>query len=108
MNPSNTDLNANAVLGQKYAFATASLILGIACYVNFLGLEKATLAIVFAWLALRPNPTPALREHRGWAKTGLILGILPWIMIPVVLVWKWNRVLDLLRLLQDLKYKGGL
>jgi hypothetical protein len=105
MNPTNRDANAVAVLGQKYAFATAALIMGIACYVNFLGLEKAALAIVFAWLALRPNPAPPLREHRGWAKAGLVLGILPWIMIPVVLIWKWNRVLDLLRLLQELKYK---
>jgi hypothetical protein len=108
MNPTNTNPNDNAVLGQKYAFATAALISGIACYVNLLGLEKAALAIIFAVLALRPNPRPSLREHRGWAKTGLILGILPWIMIPVFLVWKWDRVLTLLRLLQDLKYKGGL
>ena len=108
MNPTNTNPNSNAVLGQKYAFATASLILGIACYVNVLGLEKAALAIAFAVLALRPNPGPSLREHRWWAKAGLVLGILPWIIIPVVLVWKWDRVLHLLRLLQDLKYKGGL
>lgn len=107
MNASNADPNAVAVLGQKYAFATASLILGVACYVSFLGLEKATLAILFAWLALRPSPAPALREHRGWAKTGLVLGIMPWIIIPVLLVWKWNRVLDLLKYLQQLKHTGG-
>jgi hypothetical protein len=95
-------------MGQKYAFATAALLLGIACYVNLLGLEKAALAIIFAWLALRSTPAPALREHRGWAKTGLVLGILPWIMVPVVLIWKWDRVLALLRLLQELKYRGGI
>lgn len=103
MNLTNTNPNGDAVLGQKYAFAAASLIVGIACYVNFLGLEKAALAIVFALLALRQNPQPLLREHRAWAKTGLVLGILPWIMMPVILIWKWNRVLDLLRQLQELK-----
>ncbi|MBV9508049.1 MAG: hypothetical protein JO323_23910 [Acidobacteriia bacterium] len=107
MNPTNRDPGTGAVLGQKYAFATAALFLGIACYVNFLGLEKAALAILFAWLALRANPAPVLREHRGWAKAGLVLGILPWIMVPAVLIWKWNRVLDLLRMLQELKYRGG-
>ena len=101
MNPMNTDPNAN-VLGQKYAFATASLIMGIACYVNLLGLEKAALAILFAWLALRTKPAPALGEHRGWAQTGLILGASLWIMIPAVLVWKWDRVIDLMRKLQEL------
>ncbi len=101
MNPMNTNPNAN-VLGQKYAFATASLIMGIACYVNLLGLEKAALAILFAWLALRTKPSPALGEHRGWAQTGLILGASLWIMIPAVLVWKWDRVIDLMRKLQEL------
>jgi hypothetical protein len=101
MNPMNTNPNAN-VLGQKYAFATASLIMGIACYVNLLGLEKAALAILFAWLALRTKPAPALGEHRGWAQTGLILGASLWIMIPAVLVWKWDRVIDLMRRIQEL------
>ena len=101
MNPMNNDPNAN-VLGQKYAFATASLIMGIACYVNFLGLEKAALAILFAWLALRTKPAPALGEHRGWAQAGLILGAGLWIMIPTVLAWKWDSVIDLVHKLQEL------
>ena len=41
-----------AVLGQKYAYATASLILGLLCFVNLAGLEKAVVAIVFGVLAL--------------------------------------------------------
>ena len=65
--------------------------------------DKDALARFSALLALRQNPRPSLREHRAWAKTGLVLGILPWIMMPVILVWKWNRVLDLLRQLQELK-----
>lgn len=101
MNPMNSDPNAN-VLGQKYAFATASLILGIASYVNLLGLEKAALAMLFAWLALRTKPAPALGEHRGWAQTGLVLGASVWIMIAVVLVWKWDSVIDLVTKLQEL------
>lgn len=101
MNPINTDPNAN-VLGQKYAFATASLIMGIACYVNLLGLEKAALAILFAWLALRTRPAPVLGDHRGWAQTGLVLGASLWIMIPTVLAWKWASVIDLIRKLQEL------
>jgi hypothetical protein len=101
MNPMNTDPNAN-VLGQKYAFATASLILGIACYVDLLGLEKGALAILFAWLALRTRPAPALGEHRGWAHAGLVLGAGVWVMIPIALVWKWDSVIDLVKKLQEL------
>jgi hypothetical protein len=47
------DAKDYTILGQKYAFATASLILGISSFVSLLGLEKAILAIVFGWLALR-------------------------------------------------------
>ena len=44
---------AHAVLGQKYAFATASLVLGVACFINLLGFEKAVLARAFGWLTLK-------------------------------------------------------
>jgi hypothetical protein len=91
------------VVGQKYAFATASLVTGIACYVNLLGLEKALLAILFAWLALKSSPAPALTAHRGWAKTGLVLGIIPWLLLPPLLIWNWDRVLHVIRQLENLK-----
>ena len=53
---SSQESNTHAVLGQKYAYATASLVLGILCFVNFAGMEKATVAIIFAWLALKSTP----------------------------------------------------
>jgi len=100
--PNGTDSQTHTVLGQKYAFATASLVCGIACYISLLGLEKAVLALLFGWLALRSNPAPVLGEHRGWAKTGVVLGLIPWMLVPALLVWKWDRVIELLRMLQTL------
>jgi hypothetical protein len=93
------------VLGQKYAFATASLILGIFCFVSFLGLEKAILAIVFAWLALRSKPEPVLKEHRAWAKAGLVLGILPLIIVPVLIIINFDQIREFIELLS--KLNGG-
>lgn len=93
------------ILGQKYAFATASLILGISCFVNLLGLEKAILAIVFATLALRKQPEPVLAEHRTWAKAGLVLGILPLIIVPVIIILNFDRVREIIELLS--KLDGG-
>ena len=101
----NTNNNESVILGQKYAFATASLILGISCFVNLLGLEKAILAIVFAWLALRANPAPALTEHRAWAKTGMILGILPLIILPVIIALNFDRLREIIEALS--KLSGG-
>jgi hypothetical protein len=93
------------ILGQKYAFATVSLVLGISCFTNLLGLEKAILAIVFGWLALRAHPTPALTEHRGWAKAGIVLGILPLILLPAILILNYDRVRELIDCL--VKMSGG-
>lgn len=98
----NTSTQQSLVLGQKYAFATASLIMGIACFVSFLGMEKAMLAIVFAWLALRQQPEPALKEHRTWAKAGLVLGILPLVIVPILLILNFDRVLQIIDLLSKL------
>jgi hypothetical protein len=97
--------NASMILGQKYAFATVSLILGISCFVNLLGLEKAILAIVFGWLALRANPGPALAEHRTWAKAGVALGILPLILLPVILILNFDHVKEIVACIS--KISGG-
>ena len=93
------------ILGQKYAFATASLIMGIACFVNLLGLEKAILAILFGWLALRSKPEPVLKEHRVWAKVGIVFGILPLVILPVILILNFDRLRELIECLS--KMSGG-
>lgn len=93
------------ILGQKYAYATVSLILGISCFVNFLGLEKAILAIVFGWLALRAKPLPELKEHRLWAKAGLILGIIPLVLLPILIVLNFDRLREIIEVLS--KMDGG-
>lgn len=93
------------ILGQKYAFATISLVLGISCFVNLLGLEKAILAIVFGWLALRADPPPALAKHRLWAKAGIVLGILPLILLPTILILNFDRVKELVDVF--MKMSGG-
>ena len=92
-------------LGQKYAFATASLIMGIACFTNLFGLEKAILAIVFARLALRTTPEPRLTEHRTWAKAGLVLGILPLVILPILILMNLDQIREIIDVLS--KLNGG-
>jgi len=95
--------NENDVLGQKYAFATASLLLGLACYVNLLGMEKGLLAILFGWMALRASPPPALTSgRRAWAKVGVALGSLLVILVPTVLVVFHGRMAALLEAISRL------
>lgn len=82
------------VLGQKYAYATVSLILGIFCFIHLAGAEKAILAIVFAWMALRGKPAPVLKERRLWAQVGLVLGLLMIVILLVVVITNFNEILQ--------------
>ena len=93
------------ILGQKYAFATASLILGIFSFVNLLGLEKPILAIIFGWLALRTRPAPQLTEHRVWAKTGVVLGSIVLVVVPTLIILNLDRLREFIEVLS--KLNGG-
>jgi len=93
------------ILGQKYAFATASLILGIFSFINLLGLEKPILAIIFGWLALRAIPEPRLTEHRVWAKTGVVLGSIVLVVVPTLIVLNFDRLREFVEVLS--KLNGG-
>ena len=93
------------ILGQKYAFATVSLILGIFSFVNLLGLEKPILAIIFGWLALRTKPEPQLTEHRVWAKAGVALGTIILIVLPTLIILNFHRLQEFVEILS--KLDGG-
>ncbi|HSE21832.1 MAG TPA: hypothetical protein VLB68_09230 [Pyrinomonadaceae bacterium] len=101
----NDQTKDSLILGQKYAFATASLILGILSFVNLLGLEKPILAIVFGWLALRATPAPLLKEHRVWAKTGVVLGTIILIAVPTLIILNFDRLREFVDVLS--KLNGG-
>ena len=83
---------ASIILGQKYAYATISLILGLACFINLAGLEKALLAVIFGWMALKSTPAPALKVRRVWAKTGIVLGALMLIVVPTIIILNLDRL----------------
>ena len=101
----NIETQNSFVLGQKYAFATASLVLGICCFFSLLGLEKAILAIIFGWLALRVAPAPILKQHRSWAKFGIAFGALMLIIVPVLVIVFFDRISELIEILS--KMNGG-
>lgn len=92
MSKSNEESQAHVVLGQKYAFATISLILGLACFINLAGLEKAVLAVIFGWLALKSTPAPVLKARRVWAKIGVALGLTVLVVIPTIILLNLDRL----------------
>jgi hypothetical protein len=105
MNTNEVQTKDSLILGQKYAYATISLILGISCFVNLVGLEKAILAVVFGCLALRAKPAPTLKEHRNWAKTGVILGVVALLFVPLVIILNFDYIREFIDVLS--KMNGG-
>lgn len=99
---SEIEIKKHVVLGQKYAYATVSLLLGIFCFINLAGMEKAALAIVFAWLALRRAPAPILKERRMWAQAGLILGGLVLLIVPVIIFFTFGRLREVFEVLMKM------
>ena len=97
------NFNHGVVLGQKYAYATASLLVGIICYVQLLGMERAILAIIFAWLALRSAPQPKLDKRKIWAIAGLALGIFMIILVPTIVFLKFDQLKELIQALENLQ-----
>jgi hypothetical protein len=102
MTETNIENQTQVVLGQKYAYATISLILGLACFINLAGMEKAVLAVIFAWLALKDTPAPMLRARRVWAQTGLVLGILVLVVIPTIVILNIDRFRQIVEALMKL------
>ena len=101
----NNQSSESLILGQKYAFATVSLILGIFSFVNLLGLEKPILAIIFGALALRTKPEPPLTQHRVWAKAGVTLGTIILIVVPTLIILNLHRLREFIDILS--KLDGG-
>lgn len=98
----NIETQNSFVLGQKYAYATVSLVLGICCFFSLLGLEKAILAIVFGWLALKAAPAPKLEKHRLWAKFGIAFGVLMLIILPSIIILNFDRVTEFIEVLSKI------
>ena len=93
------EMKKHVVLGQKYAYATVALVLGIFCFINLAGMEKAVLAVIFGWMALRAAPEPILTERRMWAQAGLVLGGLVLVIVPIIIFLFFGRLREIIDLI---------
>ncbi len=84
------------IVGQRVAFALASLLVGLASLVNLLGLEKGLLAVAFGWMALKRTPPPALPTRRWWAWIGIALGALTIVLVGVAVVLYQDQLREML------------
>lgn len=78
-------------------FAIVSLTLGILCFIQLAGIEKAVAAVVFGILALKRIATPESNTRgEGLAAAGIVLGIIYAILsiILIIFVTKHPELLE--------------
>ena len=101
-----TTATSSFISGQRFAFASMAVVVGLLAFVNLAGIEKAILAIVLGVKALSVSPQPSLVERRGWARAGVILGGIQLTLIAGIVVFNLDRigkVIEVLRALSDLR-----
>jgi len=72
-------------MGTKSKVAVAGLVMGIASFVNLLGIEKAAAAIVFGWLGLQEAEAEQ-KAGKRLAYAGIILGSAYIVTVTVLLI----------------------
>jgi hypothetical protein len=90
------------VLGQRYTLATLALGLALLSFLNLAGLEKAILAMVLGWKALRSDPEPALEQRRSWARMGIGFAAAHVVVLVTVILLNLHRIPELLNALRAL------
>ena len=90
------------VLGQRHAFATLAVVVGVLSFLNLAGTEKAVLAIVLGLRALSMKPAPVLQERRGWAKGAIALGSVQIGLLTTIILMYLDRLAEVGRVLQAL------
>lgn len=83
-------------MGSKSRIAIMAMAIGIACFLNLLGLEKVILAIAAGWLGLKETENEA-KAGRGFAIAGIVLGSLYIVTITVLLILKGPEFIQMIQ-----------
>ena len=70
------------------AFAVARLVIGLLSFIQVIGIEKAAVAIIFGWLALRRTKPGGPEQGRNLAIFGIILGVV-YIILVIIIVLRY-------------------
>ena len=85
-------------MGTKSKVAIGSLIVGIACFLNLLGIEKALAAITLGWMGLKEAGSEG-KNGKGFAYAGIILGAAYIITIAVLLIFYGPQFIERIKMM---------
>jgi hypothetical protein len=72
-------------MGTKSKVAVASMVVGIVCFLNLLGVEKAAAAIILGYMGLKEIGTEE-KTGKWFAYAGIIMGAAYIIILAVLLI----------------------
>lgn len=81
-----------------YPYALISLILGIVSYLQLLGIERALLAVIFGVVALKNIKRNNELKGLKYAYWGIGLGLVYMLIVLLIILFKGNDILSILRL----------
>jgi hypothetical protein len=85
-------------MGTKSRVAVASLIVGIACFLNLLGIEKAIAAIILGAMGLKEISAEE-KAGKWFAYAGIILGSVYIITIAILLIIYGPQFIERIKML---------
>lgn len=83
-------------MGSKSRIAVMAMVMGIVCFLNLLGIEKAAVAIVAGWLGLKETESEA-KPGKWFAIAGIVLGSLYIVTIAVLLIFKGPEFIQMIQ-----------
>jgi hypothetical protein len=86
-------------MGTKSRTAIAALVVGIACFLNLLGIEKAIAAIVIGWLGLK-DVEEDQKAGKKLAYAGIILGCAYIVTVTVMLILYGPQFIEHIKMLK--------
>ena len=88
------------VLGQRYTLAALALTVALLSFLNLAGIEKAILAIILGYKALKREPQPALEQRRTLARVAIGLAVAHIVAVVTIILLNLDRLGQLVRALQ--------
>jgi len=87
-------------MGIKSKVAVAGLVMGIASFINLLGMEKAIAAIVFGWMGLKEAEAEQ-KAGKKLAYAGIILGFAYIATVTVMLILYGPQFVEHIKMMKN-------
>jgi len=91
----NAAVNREMKMFRKYPLAVTSAVLGLISFVHLFGVEKALLAVILGWFALK-EIMPGFEKGKKYAYAGIVFGSLYIAVMVIITIIKGPKIIELI------------